>query len=144
MIRRRNTIGSPVFAAAADVQGGSALPLSVGPAERLRFERDGFLTVRGMFDPTTMAALIRWTDELAAAPEVPGRHWVYHEQSVLDPARKVMQRIENFCPYHEAFDRFAQSHQLHQSIVSVILPNHDDATRRTIWAAVAASRERAD
>src|SRR4051812_49434611 len=101
MIRRCNTlVGSPVFAAAGDGQGGSASPLSVGPAERLRFERDGFLTVRGMFDTAAMAALIRWTDELAAAPEAPGRHWVYHEQSVLDPTRKVMQRIENFCPHH--------------------------------------------
>ena len=105
MIRRGNAFGSPVFAA-ADGQGGSASPLPVGPGERLRFERDGFLTVRGMFDAPAMAALTRWTDELATAPEAPGRHWVYHEQSVLDPARKVMQRIENFCPHHEAFDRF--------------------------------------
>jgi ectoine hydroxylase-related dioxygenase (phytanoyl-CoA dioxygenase family) len=73
-------------------------------AEEVRqFERDGYLAVRGMFDAAQVAEIDRWTDELENAPEVPGRHWVYREQSVLDPDTKVLQRIENFYPFHEGF-----------------------------------------
>ena len=66
--------------------------------------RDGYLVVRDFFDDATVAALLGWTEELQAAPERPGAHWVYHEDSLTQPGRRVIQRIENFCPFHPAFD----------------------------------------
>ena len=68
--------------------------------------RDGYLVVRNFVNPSLLADLLQWTAELQSAPEVSGRHWVYHEDSVTTPGRRVMQRIENFCPYHAGFDRF--------------------------------------
>ena len=68
--------------------------------------RDGYLVVRDFFRPSEVAELLHWTEELQAAPEVSGSHWVYREDSVSQPTRRVIQRIENFCPYHEGFDRF--------------------------------------
>jgi ectoine hydroxylase-related dioxygenase (phytanoyl-CoA dioxygenase family) len=68
-------------------------------------ERDGYLVVPGFFDAAETAQLLRWTEELENAPEVPGQHWVYHEDSLSEPGKKVIQRIENFCPVHPGFDK---------------------------------------
>lgn len=69
------------------------------------FARDGYLMVPGMLDTEAVTALDRWTDELVAMPETPGRHMVYYEDHVDGGGARVMSRIENFCPYHEGFDR---------------------------------------
>ena len=66
--------------------------------------RDGFLVVRNFFSPTEAARLLQWTEEVTAAPEVPGRHMVYYEDSLTEPGCRVVQRIENFCPFHAGFD----------------------------------------
>ena len=74
--------------------------------ESARMQRDGYLVVRDFFSAPEVTELLRWTEELETAPEVSGRHWVYREDSVSQPGHRVIQRIENFCPYHEGFDRF--------------------------------------
>jgi 2-aminoethylphosphonate dioxygenase len=74
-------------------------------AERAAMASDGFLVVRSFFGPDEVADILRWTEELTAAPEVSGRHWVYHEDSLTEPGRRLVQRIENFCPFHAGFDR---------------------------------------
>ena len=85
-------------------------PSVVGPrsgptAEQVAdFARDGFLVVRGFFAPAEAQEVLRWTEEVTDAPEVPGRHMAYYEDSVTEPGHRVMQRIENFCPFHEGFD----------------------------------------
>jgi ectoine hydroxylase-related dioxygenase (phytanoyl-CoA dioxygenase family) len=75
-----------------------------GEDERAAMDRDGFLVVRDFFTPAQVADILAWTTELETAPEVAGRHWVYHEDSLTEPGRRVIQRIENFCPYHQGFD----------------------------------------
>jgi ectoine hydroxylase-related dioxygenase (phytanoyl-CoA dioxygenase family) len=72
--------------------------------EREDFARDGFVAVRDMLDARAMAHLDRWTDELQQAPETAGRHMVYGETSLLDGSTRLIQRIENFCPFHDGFD----------------------------------------
>jgi hypothetical protein len=72
--------------------------------ECARMARDGYLVIRGFFGASETADLLRWTCELATAPEKAGRHWVYHEDSVTEPRRPVIQRIENFCPFQAEFD----------------------------------------
>lgn len=74
--------------------------LSDGQIER--FHRDGFLVVRGMYSPQEVEAISQWTDDVAAAPEVPGKYMMYFEESQEDGAR-ILCRIENFVPYHEGF-----------------------------------------
>ncbi|HVW69338.1 MAG TPA: phytanoyl-CoA dioxygenase family protein [Steroidobacteraceae bacterium] len=81
-------------------------------ADAARMERDGFLVVRNLISGNEVARLLEWTAELEKAPEVSGRHWVYHEDSVLTPGVRVIQRIENFCPYHSGFDRFIRAGRL--------------------------------
>ena len=71
--------------------------------ERTRMDRDGFLVLRGFFAADEVATLLQWTTDLQTAPETPGRHWVYREDSLTDPGKRVIQRIENFCGVHDGF-----------------------------------------
>ena len=73
--------------------------------ECAEMERDGYLVVRNFFGTNQIADLLRWTTEFETAPEVPGRHWVYHEDSLTESGRRVIQRIEYFCQFHEGFDQ---------------------------------------
>jgi 2-aminoethylphosphonate dioxygenase len=66
-------------------------------------KRDGYLVARRFFDAERIEKIAQWTAELAMAPEISGGHWVYREASVTQPERRVIQRIENFCPFHESF-----------------------------------------
>jgi hypothetical protein len=72
--------------------------------ECARMARDGYLVVVGFFGAKETADLLRWTAKLETAPEQAGRHWVYYEDSLTEPRRRVVQRIENFCPFHAEFD----------------------------------------
>jgi ectoine hydroxylase-related dioxygenase (phytanoyl-CoA dioxygenase family) len=73
-------------------------------AERAAMDRDGYLVVRGFFDSARTAELLAMTEAVMDAPEVPGRHMVYYEDSLTEPGRRVVQRVENFCPFHSGFD----------------------------------------
>jgi 2-aminoethylphosphonate dioxygenase len=77
--------------------------------ECARMERNGYLVARGLLDADQVAEVLRWTTELAEAPESSGRHWVYREGSLTAPGQRLIQRIENFCPYHERLDAFARN-----------------------------------
>jgi len=78
---------------------------TVQVADLTRFERDGFLVARGFFNPTETAQIVRWTEEVVAMPELPGRHMVYYEDSLTTPGLRLIQRIENFCQYHSKLDQ---------------------------------------
>lgn len=88
--------------------------LGDGPdaAQCAAWARDGYLVVRGFYSAPEMARILAWTEALQNAPEERGQHWVYHEASLVDPAQKVIQRIENFCPFHEGFDRLVREGRL--------------------------------
>ena len=68
------------------------------------FHRDGFLVCRGLFDAAEVSDLLRWTDEVMAYPEQPGKYMMYFEQSSLNSAR-ILNRMEDIEPYHERFSR---------------------------------------
>jgi len=80
------------------------------------FERRGWLIARGFFTREEAAAISVMTDEIAAAPEVPGRHMVYYEDHLSEPGRRVVQRIENFCPFHPGFDTLVREGRLARAV----------------------------
>ena len=67
------------------------------------FHKDGYVAVRGAFDAAGMQHIEAWTRELAERPEEPGKHWVYHEKSLLDPSNDLICRIENISPFQSGF-----------------------------------------
>jgi len=68
------------------------------------FARNGWCAAAGFYSPAETAELVAWTEEVSALPEAPGRHAVYREKSLIDGAASLVQRIEDFCPFHAAFD----------------------------------------
>ena len=81
----------------------SRAPRFVSEQELADYRRDGFLVCRGLFGRDEVAELRRATDEVQAWPEVPGTWMVYGEQSLREPGSRLINRIENFYPYHPGF-----------------------------------------
>lgn len=77
---------------------------ALAPQQVQAFARDGAVVVPAFFDRETMQALSDWTDELVRRPEAPGRHWVYYEDDLTRTGARVLSRIENFCPFHDAMN----------------------------------------
>src|SRR3546814_631548 len=67
------------------------------------FRRDGFLVVRGMFSAAEMRRIESWTCEVDADPEAPGKYMMYFEKSLKDSGERILNRLENFYPYHAGF-----------------------------------------
>jgi phosphatidylglycerophosphate synthase len=65
----------------------------------------GWAAASGFFSAEEVAEISDWVEELAAQPERPGGPMVYHEDSIDDPSVRLIQRIENFCPFHPGFER---------------------------------------
>jgi ectoine hydroxylase-related dioxygenase (phytanoyl-CoA dioxygenase family) len=82
------------------------IPL-LAPEHLEQYKRDGFVIARGAFSDADMKLIESWTTELAARPEEPGKHWVYHEKSKLDPEVDLISRIEYISPFHEGFAELA-------------------------------------
>jgi hypothetical protein len=64
------------------------------------WRRNGWIWLRGFLSPGEVDQLRRWTDEIAAWPELPGRWMRYYERREGAPGGKMLARIENFVPYH--------------------------------------------
>ncbi|MEW6278886.1 MAG: phytanoyl-CoA dioxygenase family protein [Candidatus Eremiobacterota bacterium] len=82
------------------------------------FHRDGFLVVRGYCPPEEVLRLERWTGEVAALPETPGKWMMYFESSRQDGSR-ILNRLENFVPYHEGFRELVQG-RLQQDVAQLL------------------------
>jgi hypothetical protein len=65
------------------------------------WRRHGWVWLRGVLDPREVAELTRWTEEITAWPEVPGKWMRYYERQRTSPDGKQLARIENFVPYHD-------------------------------------------
>jgi hypothetical protein len=95
-------------------------PLPLTPDDIAHFAETGWVAKRGLFTPAEAAEIAGWTDELVALPEEPGRHMVYYEDSVTTPGERVMQRIEDFCPYHPAFDALVRHGRLSDAVAQLL------------------------
>src|SRR5829696_8566913 len=84
------------------------------------FDRTGWLATRGFFSADEVTRISAWTDELLTTPEVPGRHMVYREDSLLGDKQRVVQRIENFCPYHLSFDALVRGGRLQAAVEQLL------------------------
>ena len=99
---------APLLAAAAVVTSGIAVILFAKYVHVTRgmrhFARKGWASVPGFFSDAEVAQISGWVAELSARPERPGTHMVYHEGKVDDASVRLVQRMENFCPFHPGFD----------------------------------------
>jgi len=68
--------------------------------QRQHWKEHGWLWLRGLLSPAEVQDLRRWTDEMAAWPEAPGK-WMRYYERLGDGSGKMLARIENFMPYSE-------------------------------------------
>jgi hypothetical protein len=64
---------------------------------RDHWQRHGWLWLHGWLSAEESRQLVRWTDEIAAWGEEPGKWMRYYERR---DGEKMLSRIENFVPYH--------------------------------------------
>lgn len=74
-------------------------------AQIAQFRRAGLVFLPGFYDAAETREITAWVDEVAAWPEAPGRHMVDHEDSPLEPDRRMVQRIEDVTPCHPGFEK---------------------------------------
>jgi len=79
------------------------------------FHRDGFLVMREMYSPQETRIISEWTKEVASYPEIPGKTMMYFEESQDDCAR-ILCRVENFVPYHQAFSTLITSRRMQRAV----------------------------
>jgi hypothetical protein len=68
-------------------------------AARDHWTRHGWTRLPGFLPASTVEDLARWTAEIAAWPEEPGKWMRYYERGAGESG-KMLARIENFVPYH--------------------------------------------
>ena len=77
------------------------------PQALAAFRADGYVVLPGALDAESMRRLAEWAAEVTALPERSGGYCVYHEQSKLDPAVRLINRIERLQPLHAGFAALA-------------------------------------
>jgi hypothetical protein len=92
----------------------------LGPEALENYARRGWTAVPGFFSAAETAQLTRFTGEVSRLPEVAGSQMVYREPSLLDARARVVQRIENFCPYHLGFDQLIRGSRLQSAVEQVL------------------------
>lgn len=76
------------------------------------FERDGYLVIEKCFDPVGVKEIIDWTAEVQNYPEMVGKYMMYFEDSLLQSGDRILQRLENFYPYHQGFRELFDSDEV--------------------------------
>jgi|TARA_B100000315_G_scaffold185427_1_gene174568 ectoine hydroxylase-related dioxygenase (phytanoyl-CoA dioxygenase family) len=71
------------------------------------FQEQGFLPLVGAFSSDEAESIRGWATEIAERPVEAGKHWVYHEKSLLDDTEELINRIENMTPYHDGLAELA-------------------------------------
>ena len=72
------------------------------------FAENRFVVIPGAFDDSEIARIGAWTDELASRTEESGKHWVYWERSLVEPGKRIVNRIENISRHHADFEVLTQ------------------------------------
>jgi hypothetical protein len=92
----------------------------LGRAALESYARLGWTAAPGFFSEAETDQLARFTEEVRELPEISGKQMIYREPSLLDAQARLVQRIENFCPYHIGFDKLIRGGRL-QSAVEQLL-----------------------
>lgn len=89
-------------------------------SDRARFERDGYLVVPGLVRGEALGRMIAAVDRLQDAPEAPGAYMKYFEESLVEPGRRLLNRVENFVPYDATLGALLTGPEV-QGLVAAVL-----------------------
>jgi 2-aminoethylphosphonate dioxygenase len=80
------------------------------------YASQGWALVPGFFSAEEAEQLVRFTEQVCELPEIAGTQMIYREPSLLDSNSHIIQRIENFCPYHRGFDKVIRGGRLQATV----------------------------
>lgn len=83
------------------------------------FERDGFLLVRGFYPPGEIDRITAWVDEIQGWPDTPGKYQRYYEDSLADGHTRILNRIENFIPWHAGLRGLFTGSRLQEAVAEL-------------------------
>jgi hypothetical protein len=75
-------------------------PDATAAAARATFEHSGFFAVPALFSRVEVARVRAWVDEIQRLPEQPGRQMMYFDANPAAPGGRLLNRVENFTPFH--------------------------------------------
>lgn len=89
-------------------------------AQREEFSRAGFLVFPGFLPRVEIEEVAGWLEDLAGAPDQPGRAWKYHEEALLAAGRRVLSRIEYFRAYHSGLRALMEAGRLAAAVSELL------------------------
>jgi hypothetical protein len=72
------------------------------------------------FGAAEMKDLARWTDEVENYPETPGKFMMYFEKSLKNGQDRLLNRLENFYPYHDGFRALFDGAKLRGAVAELL------------------------
>jgi len=87
---------------------------------RQAFDRDGFVIVRGLFSAAEARDQSAWVDDLAARPLEIGKQMTYFEDSLREPGRRVLSRIEKFAEFHADLGALVRSPRVVEPVADLL------------------------
>jgi len=80
------------------------------------FKNNGFVFVPELFNKSETELIVKYTEEIQNASEISGKEWKYFEKSKINKDNRVLERIENFCKYHEGFNDLCANSRITESV----------------------------
>lgn len=80
------------------------------------FHRDGYLLVRNLYSVEEAEEIGRWANEVAAMPEEAGSVWMYFDHDKKYADGRLLNRIENFIPFHQGFRELITRKRMQQAV----------------------------
>jgi len=96
----------------------SARPQELSHDDIAHYRQKGWVMARGFFSSEDAQMLTRWTEEICAMLEIPNRQMVNWKKA--PDGGRIIQRIENFCPYHPGMDGLVRAGRLMAAIQTLL------------------------
>ena len=74
-----------------------------------KFQKDGYVKISSFYNQSEIEKIITWTDEVQNFKETPGKWQMYFETSQDNQKNRILNRVENFEPYHLGFKNLFES-----------------------------------
>ncbi len=73
------------------------------------FQNNGYIKVSSFYNQNEINQITNWTNEVQNFEETPGKWQMYYETTQDDKKKRILNRIENFEPYHKGFKNLFKS-----------------------------------
>ena len=84
------------------------------------FKRDGFVVVRGMYDPREIAELSKSIDALVSKGPELGKEMFYYEDSLLEKGKRVLSRVEKFADFNKSLADFVNGARMLEPVTELL------------------------